>query len=215
MSIRLATPDDLAAIMAIERASFPTDAWSEAMMAGELASPHGSYLVIEEAARIIGYGGVRAVSGATDADIQTIALDATARGAGRGRMLLAALLERARESGARTVFLEVRDDNPVARSLYRREGFIETGRRPRYYQPDDVDAIVMQLNLVGWDAARREVGGAAALAAGSPAPDLPTPGILGSGEGHGEGQDAASDPRVGGSPRVGRGPVAAAGGVCT
>ena len=45
MSIRLATADDLAAIMAIERASFPSDAWSEAMMAGELASPHGSYLV--------------------------------------------------------------------------------------------------------------------------------------------------------------------------
>ncbi|HIE62480.1 MAG TPA: ribosomal-protein-alanine N-acetyltransferase, partial [Microbacterium sp.] len=51
MSIRPATADDLAAIMAIERASFPSDAWSEAMMAGELASPHGSYLVVEEAGR--------------------------------------------------------------------------------------------------------------------------------------------------------------------
>ena len=159
MSIRPATPDDLAAIMSIERASFPTDAWSEAMMAGELASPHGSYLVVEEAGRIIGYGGVRAVSGAADADIQTIALDAGVRGAGRGRMLLAALLERARGAGARTVFLEVRDDNPVAQGLYRREGFIEIGRRPRYYQPDDVDAIIMQLDLVGWDAARREAAG--------------------------------------------------------
>ena len=159
MSIRPATADDLAAIMAIERASFPSDAWSEAMMAGELASPHGSYLVVEEAGRVIGYGGVRAVRGAADADIQTIALDATARGTGRGRMLLAALLECARNAGARTVFLEVRDDNPVAQGLYRREGFIETGRRPRYYQPDDVDAIIMQLDLVGWDAARREAAG--------------------------------------------------------
>ncbi len=167
MSIRLASADDLAAIMAIERTSFPTDAWSEAMMAGELASPHGSYLVVEEAGRIIGYGGVRAVSGAADADIQTVALDAGVRGAGRGRMLLAALLERARGAGARTVFLEVRADNPVAQGLYRREGFIETGRRPRYYQPDDVDAIIMQLDLVGWDAARQEASGTEPAAAAS------------------------------------------------
>ena len=141
MSLRPATAADLAAIMAIERASFPSDAWSEAMMAGELASPHGSYLVVEEAGRIIGYGGVRAVRGAADADIQTIALDAAERGTGRGRMLLAALLACARNAGARTVFLEVRDDHPVAQGLYRREGFIEPGRRPRYYQPDDVDAV--------------------------------------------------------------------------
>ena len=167
MSIRPATADDLAAIMAIERASFPSDAWSEAMMAGELASPHGSYLVVEEAGRVIGYGGVRAVRGAADADIQTIALDAAERGTGRGRMLLAALLECARNAGARTVFLEVRDDNPVAQGLYRREGFIETGRRPRYYQPDDVDAIIMQLDLVGWDAARREASGIEPAAAAS------------------------------------------------
>ena len=167
MSIRPATADDLAAIMAIERASFPSDAWSEAMMAGELASPHGSYLVVEEAGRVIGYGGVRAVRGAADADIQTIALDAAERGTGRGRMLLAALLERARGAGARTVFLEVRDDNPVAQGLYRREGFIEIGRRPRYYQPDDVDAIIMQLDLVGWDAARREASGIEPAAAAS------------------------------------------------
>ena len=58
-----------------------------------------------------------------------------------------------------TLSSEVRDDNPVAQGLYRREGFIETGRRPRYYQPDDVDAIIMQLDLVGWDAARREAAG--------------------------------------------------------
>ena len=52
------------------------------------------------------------------------------------------------------VFLEVRADNPVAQALYASEGFAEVGRRPRYYQPDDVDAIVMQLDLRAWDARR-------------------------------------------------------------
>lgn len=154
MTLRAATADDLAAIMDLERTSFPTDAWSEPMMAAELASPHGRYVVDVEAGRVVGYGGVRAVQGSPDADIQTIAIAEAARGRGRGRALLHALLEGARDRGAREVFLEVRADNPVAAGLYGSEGFVEVGRRPRYYQPDDVDAIVMTLDLRAWSAAR-------------------------------------------------------------
>ena len=155
MNLRTATADDLGAIMALERASFPTDAWSETLMAAELSSPHGHYVVDVEAGRLAGYGGVRAVQGAADADIQTIAIAEHARGTGRGRALLHALLAAARERGAREVFLEVRADNPVAESLYVSEGFTEIARRPRYYQPDDVDAVVMRLDLVGWAVAQR------------------------------------------------------------
>lgn len=147
MTLREATPDDLHAIMAIEHRSFPTDAWSSQAMALELASPHGRYLVDELDGAIIGYGGVRALEGSRDADIQTIAFDLAHRGAGRGRALLRALLDAAGQRGAREVFLEVRADNPGAEGLYLSEGFEEIGRRPRYYQPDDVDAIVMRLAL--------------------------------------------------------------------
>lgn len=147
MTLRDATPDDLDAIMAIEERSFPTDAWSRETMRSELAGPHGRYLVDEQGGEVVGYGGVRALPGGADADIQTIALDAALRGRGRGRALLRALLRAAAERGAREVFLEVRADNPTAEGLYRAEGFEEIGRRPRYYQPDDVDAIVMRLDL--------------------------------------------------------------------
>ena len=147
MTLRIATPDDLDAIMAIEHRSFPTDAWSAEAMSLELASPHGRYLVDEHEGSVIGYGGVRALQGSADADIQTIAFDPEHRGAGRGRALLRALLAAAVERGAREVFLEVRADNPRAEGLYLSEGFEEIGRRPRYYQPDDVDAIVMKLPL--------------------------------------------------------------------
>ncbi len=154
MTLRTATGDDLGAIMTLERASFPTDAWSESLMAAELASPHGRYLVDVEAGRVVGYGGVRAVRGGADADIQTIAIAEAARGAGRGRALLRALLGEARECGAREMFLEVRADNPVAEALYASEGFVEIARRPRYYQPDDIDAVVMKLDLAAWAAAQ-------------------------------------------------------------
>lgn len=151
--IRPAVASDLDAIMTLERASFPTDAWSEALMRAELASPHGWYVVDEEVGRLVGYAGLRAVHGATDADIQTIAIADSVRGRGRGRALLRALLAEAARRGAKDLFLEVRADNPVAQALYASEGFLEIGRRPRYYQPDDVDAIIMKLDVPGWSAA--------------------------------------------------------------
>ncbi|MGX1693955.1 ribosomal protein S18-alanine N-acetyltransferase [Microbacterium keratanolyticum] len=148
--IRPAGASDLDAIMRIETASFPTDAWSAEMMAAELLSEHGRYFVDDEFGEIVGYGGVRALRGSSDADIQTIALDAAHRGSGRGRALLRTLLSEASDRGANEVFLEVRADNPTAEKLYSSEGFAELGRRPRYYQPDDVDAIVMRLDLRVW-----------------------------------------------------------------
>ena len=150
MSTRRATLDDLEAIMTLERASFPSDAWSDAMMREELTSPHGWYVVVEEAGGLMGYAGLRAARGAADADIQTITIAAGGRGRGRGRALLRELLEEAARRGVRDVFLEVRADNPIAQGLYVSEGFAEVGRRPRYYQPDGVDAIVMKLDLAGW-----------------------------------------------------------------
>ena len=162
MTLRAATLDDLEAIMALERASFPTDAWSTAMMREELASPHGWYVVVDEGGRLTGYAGLRAVRGARDADVQTITIAEAARGRGRGRMLLTALLDEAARRDVHDVFLEVRADNPVAQGLYLSEGFAEVGRRPRYYQPDDVDAIVMRLDLRAWAARRIEATASAA-----------------------------------------------------
>lgn len=150
MTIRTATSADLDAIMAIENASFPSDAWSAESMAAELTTEHSHYLVDEDGGGIIGYAGLRAIRGSADADIQTIALLETRRGEGRGRALLRALLAEASARRAREVFLEVRADNPGAEALYVSEGFTELARRPGYYQPDDVDAIVMKLDLRRW-----------------------------------------------------------------
>ena len=150
--LRSADVRDVAAIMVIERASFPTDAWSEDAMAATVGAEHSVTVVAEEAGRLIGYAAVLAPRGVPDADVLTIAVDQAARGAGIGRALLGRLLQAASERGARRVFLEVRDDNRAAQDLYRSEGFTAIGRRPRYYQPDDVDAIVMRLDLAAREA---------------------------------------------------------------
>jgi ribosomal-protein-alanine acetyltransferase len=147
-TLRHAGPDDLAGIMLIENSTFAGDAWETETMAAELASEHTRYLVVTPVAdpsAIIGYGGVQAPVGSGDADIQTIAVASTAQSQGIGRALMHRLIDEARSRGARQVFLEVRADNAPARALYASLGFAELGVRPKYYQPDGVDAIVMRL----------------------------------------------------------------------
>ncbi|MER3390318.1 MAG: ribosomal protein S18-alanine N-acetyltransferase [Microcella sp.] len=138
---------DLDTIMQLERATFPTDAWSRDVMAAELASPHTVYLVAESGDDIVAYAGLSAALHADQADLQTIAVDPTHRRLGVGTVLVQHLLALARGRGAQEMLLEVRADNPGAVALYERHGFARIAVRPRYYQPDDVDAIVMRAEL--------------------------------------------------------------------
>lgn len=135
--------------MELESSTFGSDAWSTELMRAELANPHARYLVAHplESEEIVGYAGLLAPRRSEQADIQTIAVSPAARRGGLGRALMNALIVEAKGRGAREVFLEVRDDNPGARSLYDDLGFEELGVRKGYYQPDNVDAIVMRLTV--------------------------------------------------------------------
>nr|WP_049562444.1 ribosomal protein S18-alanine N-acetyltransferase [Nonomuraea sp. SBT364] len=142
------TEADLPAVMAIERATFPHDAWSEGMMRGELADQPRTrhYVVALVGEEIVAYAGLAVA--ADQADVQTIAVLGTHRGTGIGGAMLSALLQEAGRRGAREIFLEVREDNPVARGVYTHFGFEEIGTRRRYYD-DGTDAIMMRRKLDG------------------------------------------------------------------
>ena len=144
--LRRATLDDLDAIMELETSTFGSDAWSRGSMRAELGSRHGYYLVAGEAA-IAGYAGLLAPAGSGQADIQTIAVAPAARRQGLGRALMVAMLDEARRRKSAEVFLEVRADNPNAQALYASLGFEQIAVRPKYYQPDGVDAHIMRLAL--------------------------------------------------------------------
>ncbi|MFF4620038.1 ribosomal protein S18-alanine N-acetyltransferase [Nonomuraea jabiensis] len=140
------TEADLPAVMSIERATFPLDAWSEGMMRGELADMPRSrhYVVALVDGEIIGYAGLAAA--ADQADVQTIAVLEKHQGTGIGGAMLTELLAEAGRRGAREIYLEVRADNPRAQAVYRHYGFEEIGTRRRYYD-DGTDAIMMRRNL--------------------------------------------------------------------
>jgi len=87
-----------------------------------------------------------------EAEILTLAVRPSGRRNGMGARLVRAAVHRARSMGAERLFLEVAEDNVVARALYAGCGFRTTGRRRGYYaRPDGVgvDALLLVLNLDG------------------------------------------------------------------
>jgi ribosomal-protein-alanine N-acetyltransferase len=133
--------DDVARVLEIEQASFPTpwprDAYTHELRENRLAC----YLVARLMRQIVGYTGMWVIL--DEAHVTTLAVDPTHRGQRIGEQLLVALLGEAMRRGARWVTLEVRKTNAVAQALYRKYGFKEIGVRKGYYSDNREDAIVM------------------------------------------------------------------------
>ncbi len=143
--LRALAADDVPRVGELERQLFGPSAWSEAMLAGELRAPGRWYLAAVEGEEVLGYAGLWFDGDVTQ--VMTIGVAAAVQRQGLGATLLAALVERSRELGATAVLLEVRVDNAAALAMYERFGFAVLRRRRRYYQPEDVDAWTMRLDL--------------------------------------------------------------------
>lgn len=146
MELRNLSLEDLDAVMQLESETFPSDAWSKESMVSELASRAGYYIGLFDS-ELVGYAGLSTIPGSFSSDIQTIAVMQAQRGKGLGRRLVEALISQARRLGSEQILLEVRIDNEPAIKLYQSLGFERIDVRKRYYQPDDVDALIMRLKV--------------------------------------------------------------------
>lgn len=146
MTLREMTWRDIPALAALEPLLFADDAWSERTWWAELAGrPRRRYVVAEQSGSVVGYAGLDC--GGEVADVMTIAVAPAAQGQHLGTTLMGWLIAQARRAGAEHLMLEVRADNVVAQRLYSRAGFATLTVRRRYYQPGDVDALVMRRHL--------------------------------------------------------------------
>ena len=137
---------DIPELVRLETEAFPDDAWSEGSWWGELAGrPRRDYLAVECEGELAAYGGID--HGGQVADLMTIAVAPGHRGSGIGGDLLTELEGRAATGGAEALMLEVRADNQPARTLYDRRGYDVLTVRRGYYQPGNVDALVMRKML--------------------------------------------------------------------
>jgi ribosomal-protein-alanine N-acetyltransferase len=140
---------DLDAVLALEEELFAPDTWSRAMYREELARTDTRHYLVavdpDDGDTVVGYAGLIAYD--DEAHVSTIGVARDRQGEGTGALLLDALLAEA-DRRSPVVLLEVRADNQLAQGLYRRRGFAEIGRRPRYYQPSGTDAVVMKRELL-------------------------------------------------------------------
>ena len=81
-----------------------------------------------------------------EAHVATVATHPHYRRQGLGSRMLTRALVSAREQGAVKALLEVRARHTMAQKLYRDLGFVEVGRRPKYYHDNDEDALLMTLD---------------------------------------------------------------------
>lgn len=136
---------DLDAVLAIERVSFPT-AWTRDNFLYELRDNRfARNLALRVDAALAGYACLWVIE--EELKINNIALRPDLRGRGFGHLLLRACLEVGLAERCSEATLEVRPSNLIARRLYERYGFRETGRRSGYYQDTREDAVLMVARL--------------------------------------------------------------------
>lgn len=145
MRLRVATREDVARVVAIEHEAF-SDAWSRASFERLVGDARTLFLVAHDASATV-QGYVVAWYVVDEGEIANLAVSSAARRRGIGSTLLDAALAEARARGALTVYLEVRDSNESARSLYATRGFVQVTRRRRYYRDPTEDALVLKVDL--------------------------------------------------------------------
>ncbi|PPA68455.1 ribosomal-protein-alanine N-acetyltransferase [Jeotgalibacillus proteolyticus] len=145
VSYRLMTLKDIDLVMQVERESFSVP-WSREAFENELMiNQFAKYILMEKENEVIGYCGLWLIM--DEAHITNIAIVPKLRGQKLGELLMQEVISMARNAGAKTITLEVRISNLVARSLYQKLGFLEGGIRKNYYSDNQEDALVMWVEL--------------------------------------------------------------------
>ena len=143
MQIELFSEDNIAGAAALAAKCFTTP-WSEAIYRRELENPLSIGFVCTDGGRVIGMIHCNYVL--DELTLNTLAVDAAYRRQGIARRLWNAVAELT-AGMCRVCYLEVRESNLPARTLYESLGFVQNGYRPRYYQQPEEAAVLMEKKL--------------------------------------------------------------------
>ena len=142
-TVRRLAYSDLPSVISIERRSFPAP-WSLAMFVLELSKPSGLCLAASHGEELLGY----LVCSRYDQvwHLMNVAVSPDRRRAGIATLLIHRLMEETTKGGDLPITLEVRVSNIEAIGMYEGLGFRSAGVRPRYYQDNGEDALIMWLD---------------------------------------------------------------------
>jgi [ribosomal protein S18]-alanine N-acetyltransferase len=157
--VRLAEVGDLAEVVALERGIAEAPHWAETEYAAIVADEQGEgairrcFFVVETEGRLIGFAVGKVIGSGKGGigEVESVAVGAAARRGGVGRALCAAIVEWCKGLEATALELEVRVGSAGAIALYSGLGFVVAGRRGWYYKYPAEDALMMRLDLGGFD----------------------------------------------------------------
>ena len=136
--------EDIEAVVKIEKENFSVP-WDENGFLSFMLREGTIFLTALNDNEVVGYCGL--ISAADEADITNVSVSQSMRKKGIGRMLLSELIKEAGESGIKKIFLEVRESNIPALSLYNGFGFKQVGMRKDYYEKPVENALLMLKEL--------------------------------------------------------------------
>ncbi len=148
LSIRLATPDDAADIAALSRDEIERGlpwSWTTDRVASSIRHPETNVAVAGERGALTGFGIM--VYRDETAHLSLFCVKASHRRQGVGSAILRWLEDVALTAGARSIRLECRRDNVVARNFYGEHGYHERAIARGYYQGRE-DAVQLEKYLV-------------------------------------------------------------------
>jgi ribosomal-protein-alanine N-acetyltransferase len=156
LHIRLATPADIPAILALEQLCPSAAHWTELqyrnLLRNEIFRSISQRIALvaeptsEEIPATPAQPALQAFLIAHRIDreweLENIAVAPAARRRGLATLLIQELFRHARENNSNSIFLEVRESNQLAHALYEKLGFTKSGLRKGYYQSPPEDAIL-------------------------------------------------------------------------
>jgi len=148
-SMLWAAPERAEEIAALHAKLF-SPAWDANAIRGLLEHPAATSLIAVAGSPKAIIGFVIGQLAADEAEILSIGVEPNWQRAGVAAGLLQGLSRAARRGDAKRIFLDVAEDNEAALALYRKLGFLEAGRRKRYYERPGgqrVDALTLVLTL--------------------------------------------------------------------
>ena len=144
LEIGLMKDDDVRDVYSIEENSF-SDNWSEETYKNYKEDKSRCYYAAYLSGEVTAFCVSMQVL--DECEILKIAVDKEKRGKGIGEALIRKVMKEASENGARFFYLEVRESNTPAITLYKKVGFTESGRRAGYYKNPKEDAVLMSCVL--------------------------------------------------------------------
>ena len=119
------------------------DGWNLSMLLSSFKTGRFFGIIAEDGGTPFGFITYSVI--APEADIESVYISSEKRRQGAGSALIFKAEENLKKMGVNKIFLEVREKNAPAISLYVKNGFVKISERKNYYGDENADVYVKEI----------------------------------------------------------------------